>query len=106
VSAGTLDETVTRRRKSLVVLAGRGRFDERGALALVESLGTMGIETVYIGAEQSARRIATTAAEEHVDAIDVCMASGAAGITILRDLLQELERVDRRSVSIVVHRVG
>ena len=45
-----------------------------------------------------------SATEARADAVEVCI-SGAASITPLRELLGELNRLDRRQVGIVVHRV-
>jgi DNA end-binding protein Ku len=43
-------------------------------------------------------------ADACVDAVEVCVAGGGAAL-LLRDLFGELRRLDRRGVSIVVHRV-
>jgi methylmalonyl-CoA mutase cobalamin-binding domain/chain len=93
-----------RRHTSVVVLAGDARRSDRGALALAKALGEAGIDIVYLGRENSARRIAESVADTPADAVEVCLAGGG-GIALLRDLLRELDRLDRREVSIVVHRV-
>jgi methylmalonyl-CoA mutase cobalamin-binding subunit len=96
---------VTRRqRTSVVVHVGEGRASDQGARALANALGEAGVEIVYLGREGSARHIAAVAADAGADAVEVCMAGGA-GVVVLRDLLRELVRLDRREVSIVVHRV-
>jgi methylmalonyl-CoA mutase cobalamin-binding subunit len=88
----------------VVVLAGRGPLTDHGPRALAESLEKAGIETIYIGHEQSPGRIARIAAAEGADAVEVCLAGGG-GADILRGLLRELSRIDRREISIVPHRV-
>jgi methylmalonyl-CoA mutase cobalamin-binding subunit len=99
--------TVARpRKRSLVVLAGRGHVDERGAHALMKSLGHVGIEAIYLAPESSPRRIATAAVAEQADAIELCIATHGGGGSILRELLRELDRLDRRQVRIVVHRMN
>jgi len=93
-----------RQRTSVVVFAGEARASDRGALALASALHEAGVEILYLGREASARRIAECAAEVCADAVEVCVAGGGA-VVLLRDLLRELTRLDRRGVSIVVHRV-
>jgi methylmalonyl-CoA mutase cobalamin-binding subunit len=93
-----------RQRRSVVVFAGQTRASDRGALALANSLNASGVEILYLGREVSARRIATCAADAGADAVEVCVAGGGA-VLLLRDLLRELKRLDRRGISIVVHRV-
>ena len=96
--------TTRRRRRSLVVLVGAGRTSDAGARALAASLADAGIEVSYIGREPSARRIAAAAAEVDADAVEVCVIGGGS-VVLLRELLRELKQIDRRGVSIVVHRV-
>jgi methylmalonyl-CoA mutase cobalamin-binding domain/chain len=91
-------------RRSVVVVAGQTRTSDRGAQALASSLHEAGVEVLYLGREQSARRIATCAADSCADAVEVCVVGGGA-VALLRDLLRELKRLDRRGISIVVHRV-
>lgn len=93
-----------RQRTSVVVFAGETHASDRGAQALARSLHEAGVEILYLGREASARRIATCAADVSADAVGVCVAGGGA-VVLLRDLLRELKRLDRRGVSIVVHRV-
>jgi methylmalonyl-CoA mutase cobalamin-binding domain/chain len=93
-----------RQRTSVVVFAGDTRVSDRGAQALAGALHEAGVEILYLGREASARRIATCAAEACADAVEVCVAGGGA-VVLLRDLLRELKRLDRRGISIVVHRV-
>src|SRR5688500_5758177 len=93
-----------RQRTSVVVFAGQTRASDRDALALASSLHEAGVEILYLGREVSARRIATCVVEASADAVEVCVAGGGA-VLVLRDLLRELKRLDRRGVSIVVHRV-
>jgi methylmalonyl-CoA mutase cobalamin-binding subunit len=95
---------VRRPRRALVVAVGSRGLGEASALNLIESLNELGVETVFIGSEECPSRIATTAASERADAVEVCLAGGA-GVAFLRQLLRELIRVGRRDVSIVVHRV-
>jgi methylmalonyl-CoA mutase cobalamin-binding domain/chain len=96
---------LTRRpRTSVVVFVGETRANDRGAQALARSLHEAGVEILYLGRERSARRIATCAADVRADAVEVCVAGGGA-VALLRELLRELTRLDRRGVSIVVHRV-
>jgi methylmalonyl-CoA mutase cobalamin-binding subunit len=93
-----------RQRTSVVVFAGQTRASDRGAQALASSLHETGVEILYLGREASARRIAICAADACADAVEVCVAGvGAAGL--LCDLLRELKRLERRGVSIVIHRV-
>jgi methylmalonyl-CoA mutase cobalamin-binding subunit len=87
-----------------VVLAGSGRTNARCAEALAQSLDQLGVETVYLGREVDAARIAAAVAAERVDAVELCLAGGG-GVWLLRDLLRELIAIGRRDVSIVVHRV-
>jgi methylmalonyl-CoA mutase cobalamin-binding domain/chain len=93
-----------RQRTSVVVFAGQTGASDRGAQALASSLHEAGVEILYLGREASARRIATCAVDACADAVEVCVAGGGA-VVLLRDLLRELKRLDRRGVSIVVHRV-
>lgn len=91
-------------RRSVVVVVGNGGGSDLGAQALVKTLGEAGIEVLYLGREGSASRIAALATEARADAVEVCLA-GEGGVLVLRDLLRELVRLDRREVTIVVHRV-
>jgi methylmalonyl-CoA mutase cobalamin-binding subunit len=92
---------LTRRpRTSVVVFVGETRANDRGAQALARSLHEAGVEILYLGRERSA----TCAADVRADAVEVCVAGGGA-VALLRELLRELTRLDRRGVSIVVHRV-
>lgn len=93
-----------RQRTSVIVLAGRLTASDRGARALAESLERAGVGTVYLGREASARRIALCAAAAGADAIEVCIA-GRGAVTLLRQLLHELRRLDQGGVSIVAHRI-
>jgi len=95
--------SVRRPRKALVVLAG-GAADERRAQALVDELTAQGIQTSYAGEQSCALTIATRAAGEQADAVEICLASGARGVLLLRELLRELIELGRRDISIVVHR--
>jgi len=88
----------------VVVFAGDARVSDRAVRALAGSLEAAGVEIVYLGRESSARRIAASAAEARADSVEVCVAGGGA-VLLLRALLHELKGVDRREVSIVVHRV-
>jgi methylmalonyl-CoA mutase cobalamin-binding subunit len=87
----------------VVVLTGGARAGDPVARALAESLCALGIETTYLGRQESARQIALAVADLHADAVELCL--GGGGVRLLRDLLRELERIGRRDVSIVVHRV-
>jgi methylmalonyl-CoA mutase cobalamin-binding subunit len=93
-----------RRRKAVVVLVGESPASDRGAQAFAKSLNEAGVEILYLGRETSARRIATCAADLCADAVEICVA-GRGAVVFLRDLLRELKRLDRRGISIVVHRV-
>jgi methylmalonyl-CoA mutase, C-terminal domain len=93
-----------RRHTSVVVFVGDSRASDRGAQALAHSLRDAGVEILYLGREPSPRRIAAAAADACADAVEVCVAGGGA-VVLLRNLLRELNRLDRRHVSIVVHRV-
>jgi methylmalonyl-CoA mutase cobalamin-binding domain/chain len=96
--------TATRRRRSLVVLAGQGGVSDRGARALAASLAGAGIESIYLGREGSPARIARAAVAEAADAVELCIAGGG-GVLIIRELLRELDRIGRRDVTLVLHRV-
>jgi methylmalonyl-CoA mutase cobalamin-binding domain/chain len=87
-----------------VVLAGERRGGERPARALAESLALVGIEAIYIGHEPSPARIAQAAVSRSADAVELCLAGGG-GVLLLRQLLRELDRIGRRDLSLVVHRV-
>jgi methylmalonyl-CoA mutase cobalamin-binding domain/chain len=92
-----------RPRRSVVVAVGKADASETSARALTKSLSQLGIETIYLGREQSADRIATVAAEEEADAVEFCLAGGGA-VMLLREILRALIEVGRRDVSIVLHR--
>jgi methylmalonyl-CoA mutase cobalamin-binding subunit len=62
------------------------------------------VDVVYLGRENSARRIAAISAEEEADAVELCL-ERTGGVLLLRELLRELTQLGRRDVSIVVHRV-
>jgi methylmalonyl-CoA mutase cobalamin-binding subunit len=89
---------------SLLVIAGDRRVSDRSARALAEALHKAGRETLFLGHETNARRIAGLAAEVGADAVEVCVAGGGA-VPLLCELLRELRRVGRREVSILVRRV-
>ena len=91
-----------RARRSLIVLVGDAALGERHATALAHSLAAGGVETIQLGREHDARRIAALAAEHEADAIEVCVA-GARGVPLLHELLRELIAIGRRDVRIVVH---
>jgi methylmalonyl-CoA mutase cobalamin-binding domain/chain len=95
---------MTRRRRAVVVLGGDGRTSDRGARALAKSLADAGIAILYLGRAGSASAIADAAVRAEADAVEVCL-SGAGGVALIRDLLRELNGLDRRQVSVVVHRV-
>ena len=92
------------RRRSLVVLAEAGPTSDSGARALAASLADAGVEVSYIGRETSARKIAAAAADLRADAVEVCVVRGGK-VGLLRELLHVLREMDRRGVSIVVHRI-
>jgi methylmalonyl-CoA mutase cobalamin-binding domain/chain len=92
-------------RRAVVVLTGAAENGDRGARALAESLTRMGVEAVYLGREDSARRIADAVVEQRADAVELVL-DGAGGVPLLRQLLRELIEVGRRDASIVVHRLG
>jgi methylmalonyl-CoA mutase cobalamin-binding subunit len=58
----------------------------------------------YLGRDLSAGHIAASAVEAKADAVELCLA-GSGGVGLLRELLRELDRLGRREVGIVVHRV-
>jgi methylmalonyl-CoA mutase cobalamin-binding subunit len=100
----TVANATRRQRRSIVVLAGEGVVSEAAPRALKESLAAIGIDAVYIGQEANPTRIARLAVREAADAVELCLV-GRRGVLILRELLRELERLGRRDVSLVVHRV-
>jgi len=85
------------------VLAGRAAASDTPAQALLASLTELGVETIYLGKQDSARRIASVVADEQADSVELCLA-GSGGVVLLRDLLRELIELGRRDVSIVAHR--
>lgn len=93
-----------RRHRSLVVSVGDARGSDGAARALASALGDVGIETRYLGQQSCAREIALSVVDAEADAVELCL-TGGGGVALLRDLLRELTRRDRRGVSIVVHRV-
>ena len=93
-----------RRRRAVVVLAGTGSTTDRSALSLTDSLDQLGVETVYLGREGDAARIAAVVVDEQADSVEVCL-TGGGGVMLLRELLRELTRAGRRDVSICVHRI-
>jgi methylmalonyl-CoA mutase cobalamin-binding subunit len=90
-------------RRAIVALVGNGQVDERCARALLESLGKLGVETVYLGRGDSAEQIAAAVAQQRADAVELCL-TGPGGVLLLRELLRQLIKIGRRDVSIVVHR--
>jgi methylmalonyl-CoA mutase cobalamin-binding domain/chain len=100
---GLVSMATRRPRKSLVVLACDGA-EENSARLIATALAEIGVETTYLGREQTAERIARAAADERADAVELCL-SQDAGVQLLRELLRELIRIGRRDVSIVVHRI-
>lgn len=92
-----------RPRRCLVVWAGSTRTGEAAAQALADSLAGLGIDTKYLGRQESARLIARAVADERVDSLELCL--GVGGVRLLRELLHELAGIGRREVSIVVHKV-
>lgn len=93
-----------RPRLSVVVAAGNSDASERGAAALIDSLAKDGVEVLYLSHEASAGRIAAAAKEADADAVEICVA-GFGVVTLLRDLLRELKRLDRPQIDLVVHKV-
>jgi methylmalonyl-CoA mutase cobalamin-binding subunit len=67
-------------------------------------LAEAGIEVSYMGREASPSRIAKAAVDARADAVEFCVVGGG-GVVLLRDTLRELKQIDRRRVSIVVHRL-
>jgi methylmalonyl-CoA mutase cobalamin-binding subunit len=92
-------------RRAIVAVAGRRSPGDTAVETLTESLSALDIETVCLGAVDSAVSIATAVTEEQADAVELCLCDGAPGVPLVRDLLRELIRRDRHDVSIVVHRV-
>jgi methylmalonyl-CoA mutase cobalamin-binding subunit len=104
VPPATLTRPVSapRARRSLIVLVGDAALGERHAQALAVSLAASGVETIQLGRERDAGRIAALAAEHEADAIELCVA-GTRGVPLLHQLLRELIALGRRDVRIVVH---
>ena len=94
-----------RPRRSVLVLAGTAEVGDYVVRALAESLSQLDVETIYLGRESRAQRIASVVAHERADAIELCLA-GAGGVPLLRELLRELIAIGRRDVSIVIHRIS
>jgi methylmalonyl-CoA mutase cobalamin-binding domain/chain len=93
-----------RRRKAIVVFVGDDRVGDRGARALEGSLREVGIDSLYLGHQTDAAQIAACAHAAGADTLEICVAGGPA-VRLLRELLQELRRLGRPDLSIVVHRV-
>jgi methylmalonyl-CoA mutase cobalamin-binding subunit len=87
----------------VIVLFGTARTSDSAAHALAESLGKAGIDTVYVGREDSPRRVAAAVVEHSADAVDLCL-EASGGVSFIRELIRELARADRRHVAIVLHR--
>jgi len=104
VSTEVRGTTRRRLRRAVVVMAARPRTGERAAHALVQSLTELGVQTVYLGVESDPCRIAQVVESERADTIELCL-DGRGGVLLLRTLLRELDRLGRREVSIVVHRM-
>jgi methylmalonyl-CoA mutase cobalamin-binding subunit len=85
------------------VLAASVEGGEGRARAVAESLGELGVEAMYLGREESVRRIAAFVAQQQADAVELCLARSGGGVLLLRGLLRELTEMGRRDVSIVVH---
>jgi methylmalonyl-CoA mutase cobalamin-binding subunit len=94
---------VRRSRRSVVVVADSHPGGDRRGRDLAASLGEVGVEATYLGRLPEARAIAEAASDRKADAIELCLGAPGA-VVLLRQLLRELARIDRRDVSIVVHR--
>jgi methylmalonyl-CoA mutase cobalamin-binding domain/chain len=94
-----------RPRRSVVVVADTRDAGDRAAQVLADSLADIGVESILLGREESAQRIAAVAAAQRADAVELCVGTTAGKVLLLRALLRELIRLGRRDVSIVVHRV-
>jgi hypothetical protein len=90
------------RRRSVVVVADGVSTSESPARALVGALNALDIETVYVGRQDDAQRIAAIVAQKRADSVELYLARG--GVGLLRELLRALIDVGRRDVSIVLHR--
>jgi methylmalonyl-CoA mutase cobalamin-binding subunit len=91
-------------RRSIVVSVG-GRTDDEAAQQLTRSLCALGVDSRYFGHRDNAQEIAALVADERADTVELCLAGGARGVLLLRQLLRGLIDVGRRDVTIVVHRV-
>jgi methylmalonyl-CoA mutase cobalamin-binding subunit len=92
--------------RAVVALAGQAGSAYSAGAALAESLRTLGIETIWLGSVDDAWAIAEAVSEKQADAVELCLSEHArGGVVLVRDLLRELIKRDRRDVSIVVHRV-
>jgi methylmalonyl-CoA mutase cobalamin-binding subunit len=87
-----------------VAIVGGGQAIDRPAEALANSLRDAGRDVVCIGRQADASVIATLAVQRGADVIELCVAR-TAGVRIVRELLRELTKAQRGSVSIVVHRI-
>jgi methylmalonyl-CoA mutase cobalamin-binding subunit len=90
--------------RAIVALAAGASASDGCVGALLESLDQLGVQTVYLGMEESAQRIVAAVVKERADAVELCL-GGSGGVLVLRGLLRELIQIGRRDVSIVVHRV-
>jgi methylmalonyl-CoA mutase cobalamin-binding subunit len=94
-----------RRRKAVVAVAARNGDHALAVETITQALGAVGVEAMTLGRVDNAARIAAAVSEAQAEAIQLCIADGATGVPLLRELLRELIRRDLRSVSIVVHRI-
>jgi hypothetical protein len=92
-------------RKAVVVLVGGAGPADNGVLSLLETLAALDVETLNLGREDSAKRIAAAVSKVQADAVEVCVGAEARTAGLLLELLRELIAVGRRDVSIVVHRL-
>lgn len=85
------------------VLIGKIGLDghDRGAKVIASALRDAGMEVVYSGLHQTPEEIVNAALQEDVDVIGISILSGAH-MTLIPDLLEQLEEKNMSDVPIVV----
>jgi methylmalonyl-CoA mutase cobalamin-binding subunit len=102
-SGAASEVSVRRSRRAVVALVGVSDLDAGRGWGVVESLTQLGVQTIYLGAEDSAHRIADAVVRHDADSVELCLIGGR-GVLLLRELVRELIQVGRRDASIVLHR--
>lgn len=94
-----------RERTAVLVFVGDGPANDSVARRLAQSLDDVGVRVLYLGRQESARSIARAVVNARADALELCLGR-TRGVRLLRELLRELRHLDRRDVSIVIHKIN